>query len=165
MSPAFFDSPYCEWEFNEYLKHEFARSYGGTGLAPIYFVEMPGWDERIKRGERVDQRLGNVDQHNPGFMGRFSELRRLKEAVALGQVGVLTAVHGLGGMGKTALATEYPHGNAHEYGGGCWQVRCEGMADLRAAMATLATPLAIEFSDEEKRHAGRQLPDALQEAG
>src|SRR5205823_12069143 len=97
--------------------------------------------DRLRLGERAAQSPGNVDAHNPHFVGRVAELRRLRETVALGRVGVLTAVHGLGGVGKTALAIEYAHAFAHEYGGGRWQIRCEGKDNLGAAIAELATPL------------------------
>lgn len=202
LSPAYFESEYCEWEFNEYTKHEIGRFSSFEGVAPLYFVEVPGWEdkafeqncktwvaemrrrqhfdfrpwsalgeealrnvdvqermnklneqinERILRGERARQAIGNVDAHNPHFMGRKNELRRMRENVSLGRVGVLTAVHGLGGLGKTALAIEYAHAYADQYGGGRWQIRCEGKEDLRVLITELASPLDIEFSDEEKR--------------
>lgn len=66
---------------------------------------------RITRGERAEHSLGNVDAHNPHFIGRTTELRRLRETVALGKVGVLTAVHGLGGVGKTVLSEELHESN------------------------------------------------------
>lgn len=214
LSPAYIESDYCEWEFNEYLKHEIGRGNGGDGIAPIYFVEVPGWDrrdfdaqcaewvselrrrlhfdlrpwfvdgeealrdsdvrhrmrrlnqqlaERIQRGERADHSPGNVDAHNGHFIGRVVELRRLREATAQGQVGVLTAVHGLGGVGKTALAIEYAHAFAHEYGGGRWQLRCEGKDDLRAVLAELGTPLGIEYTDEERLDLDRQFERVLRE--
>jgi hypothetical protein len=201
VSPNYLQSKYCEWEFNEYVKNEVARALVGEGVAPIYFVEVPGWQdkdfdqhcadwiaelrrrqhfdlrpwfhegehalrepeveatieklsqriaERIQRGERAEQRLGNVDAHNAHFIGRTKELRRLQETVALERIGVLTAVHGVGGMGKTALAIEYAHALAHDYGGGRWQVRCEGREDLVATITTLAPALGVEFADAEK---------------
>ncbi|WP_374692605.1 tetratricopeptide repeat protein [Accumulibacter sp.] len=214
LSPGYLDSPYCEWEFNEYLKHELGRAIFGEGVAPIYVVQVPGWEdegftarcgawvaelrrrqhfdlrpwfdegvaalrqttlreplqeltralqERVLRGERAEQALGNVDAHNPHFVGRAPELRRLRESAALGKVGVLTAVHGLGGMGKTALAIEYAHAFAHEYGGGRWQLRCAGQADLRLALVQLATPLAIEFTEREKTDLDQQAERVLRE--
>lgn len=214
LSPAYLRSEYCEWEFNEYLKHEIGCACFGDGVSPIYFVEVPGWtdkdfeqrcaawvaelrrrqnfdlrpwfqtgaeslrdatvrermhqlnaqlNERVTRGERAEHSLGNVDAHNPNFIGRTTELRRLRETVALGKVGVLTAVNGLGGVGKTALAIEYAHAFAHEYGGGRWQVRCEGKEDLRSAIAELAAPLALEFNEDEKKDTDRQFQRVLAE--
>ena len=214
LSPSYLASKYCKWEFTEYLNHEVARGFVGEGVAPLYFVEVPGWQDqdfeqrcaewvadlrrrnqldlrpwfnegehalrhadvqarmeqlkeqigaRIQRGERAEQSLGNVDASNPNFIGRVTELRRLRETVALGKVGVLTAVHGLGGMGKTALAIEYAHAFAHEYGGGRWQVRCEGRDNLAATIATLAPALRIEFTDAEKLDSDLQFQRVLAE--
>src|SRR5262245_43605101 len=89
--------------------------------------------------------VGNVDFHNPHFVGRVTELRRLRESfVQPGTIGVVASIDGRAGLGKTALALEYAHAYAHEYGGGCWQVRCEGRANLRDALATLAPALHVE---------------------
>ena len=204
LSPSYLESEYWAWEFNEYLKHEAAHALLGEGVAPIYFVEVPGWYDKdynrraeewvveLRRRQHIDlcpwfnqgaealkdaavqtrmdelnrqirNRLGritkvlhakgNVDRHNEHFKGRTAELRRLREQVGLGKFGVLTAVHGLGGMGKTALAVEYAYAFAHEYAGGRWQVRCEGREDLRAAMVSLAgaRDLEIEFTNDEKK--------------
>jgi TIR domain/NB-ARC domain len=209
LSPKYLDSAYCEWEFNEFLKHEVGLLRAGEGVAPVYLVEVPGWNdtdferrcagwvtelrrrqhfdlrawlehgdaalradcalrdemrklnvqlhERIRIGDRVVQSPGNVDAHNPHFIGRVSDLRRLREAVALGRVGVLTAVHGLGGIGKTAVAIEYAHAFAHEYGGGRWQVRCEGQTNLRAAITGLAPSLGVELSADERHDLDRRF--------
>jgi tetratricopeptide (TPR) repeat protein len=212
LSPAYIASEYCVWEFTEYLKHEIAQFGAGEGIAPIYFVEVPGWGdkdfdarcaawltelrrrqafdlrpwyetgqsalrdaaicarlkslnekltERIRRVERAESSLGNTDAHNPHFIGRVDELRRLREKVALGTVGTLTVIHGLGGIGKTSLAMEYAQAFSHEYGGGRWQVRCEGKADLRVVLAELASPLGVEFTEDEKRDPQRQFERVL----
>lgn len=209
LSPAYLLSEYCEWEFVEYLKYEIGHLHGFNGVAPIYFVEVPGWGDKgfeqqcaewvaelrkrqhfdlrpwhdqgeaalretavqermgklnhqivqtITRGERADKSLGNVDAHNPHFIGRTANLRMLRENfVKPGHIGVVTAVNGVGGLGKTALAIEYSHAFADEYGGGRWQVRCAGKDDLRLALAELATPIGIEFNDDEKKNADLQF--------
>ena len=46
LSPAYLKSEYCEWEFVEYLKYEIGHLHGFNGVAPIYFVEVPGWDSK-----------------------------------------------------------------------------------------------------------------------
>ena len=214
LSPAYIESDYCQWEFTEYLKHEVARLCVGEGVAGVYFVEVPGWEdkgfeqrcaawvaelrrrqhfdlrpwygagvaalrdaavqeqmarlneqlaERVRRGERAEGSLGNVDAPNPHFIGRVGEMRRLREALALGRVGVLAAVHGLGGVGKTALAIEYAHAFAHEYGGGRWQLRCSGRDDLCAAVAELATPLGVAFTEPERLSVDLQFQRILAE--
>lgn len=209
LSPAYLQSEYCEWEFVEYLKYEIGHLHGFNGVAPIYFVEVPGWGEKgfeqqcaewvaelrkrqhfdlrpwhdqgeaalresavqermgklnrqivqtITRGERAEKSLGNVDAHNPHFIGRTANLRMLRENfVKPGHIGVVTAVNGVGGLGKTALAIEYAHAFADEYGGGRWQVRCAGKDDLRLALAELATPIGFEFTDDEKKNADLQF--------
>lgn len=209
LSPAYLKSEYCEWEFVEYLKYEIGHLHGFNGVAPIYFVEVPGWNDKgfeqqcaawvaelrrrqnfdlrpwhdlgeaalretavqermgklnrqivqtITRGERAEKSLGNVDAHNPHFIGRTANLRLLRENfVTPGHIGVVTAVNGVGGLGKTALAIEYAHAFADEYGGGRWQVRCAGKDDLRLALAELATPLGFEFTHDERKSANLQL--------
>ncbi len=114
--------------------------------------------QTITRGERAEKSLRNVDAHNPHFIGRTANLRMLRENfVTPGHIGVVTAVNGLGGLGKTALAIEYAHAFADEYGGGRWQVRCAGKDDLRLALAELATPIGFEFTDYEKKNADLQF--------
>ena len=68
LSPNYLASPYCEWEIIEYLKYEAARAVGGQGVAPIYFVEIPGiddptfeeraaaWFARVPRRQQFDLR-------------------------------------------------------------------------------------------------------------
>jgi hypothetical protein len=205
LSPTYLTSEYCEWEMVEYLKYEIGHLHGFNGVAPIYFVQVPGWEDRdfdkklrgvgggaaaaaelrleaVARagrggaarggGQRADdgaqsadrrndspgragrsKSLGNVDAHNPHFIGRGANLRMMRENfVKPGQIGVVTAVNGIGGLGKTALAVEYAHAFADEYGGGRWQVRCAGKDDLRLALSELATPMGFEFSDDEKKN-------------
>jgi len=57
------------------------------------------------RPNRAEPVQGTVDRQNPGFVGRRDELHRLREMLTSGTVGVITAVHGLGGVGKTTLPT------------------------------------------------------------
>jgi hypothetical protein len=47
LSPAYLKSEYCEWEFVEYLKYEIGHLHGFNGVAPIYFIEVPGWESGV----------------------------------------------------------------------------------------------------------------------
>ncbi|HYZ75251.1 MAG TPA: tetratricopeptide repeat protein, partial [Chthoniobacterales bacterium] len=109
--------------------------------------------EGVRRIRQVIDAKGNIDGRTGHFVGRGAELRRLRETVAFGKVGVLTVLNGPDGIGKTALAVKYGRVFAHEYPGGCWQVRCRGREDLRAALAGLAgsSDLDFSFTEKEKR--------------
>jgi len=202
LSPAYLDSPYCEWEIVEFLKYEHSRSVCGQGVTPVYFVEIPGLDDpgfeqraaawlaRVRRRNQVDLRPwyhegvealkqadvrtrlddlerslhtrlsrlrrlrdspGNLPAHNPRFVGREAEMQRLHEAAGLGRFGVLTAVQGMGGVGKTALAIQYAYAYADFYPGGRWLVGCAGETSLASALRRLDLDLGITLNDAEKR--------------
>jgi len=216
LSPAYLASQWCEWEFNEYQKYELGRAFIGEGMAPIYFVEVPGFEQadfeqtaaawvkelrlrqhydlrpwynegetalqktdvstrlqeltkqvwkQVHSGEMADRRRGNLDQANERFVGRSSEMRRLHRMVGLGRMGVLTAVNGLGGIGKTALALQYAHAYGSFFSGGCWQIRCEGKTDIKEAFASLRNQrdLLYELNEEEKKSIDLQFERVLQE--
>jgi tetratricopeptide (TPR) repeat protein len=214
ISPAYLKSKPCEWEFNEYLKHEAGRFTGCEGIAPIYLVEVPGWEKsalelgpwltelrrrnhfdfrpwigegehtlrlqavrvqieklrdqvaaRIRRGEQAAQSTGNVEPYNPRFIGRTRELSQLREQLALQRVGAMVAIHGLGGMGKTALAIAYAYAFAHEYAGGRWQVSCDGLTDLPSVLLKLqgVRDLAFEFTESERKNSNSQFERLLRE--
>jgi tetratricopeptide (TPR) repeat protein len=216
ISPGYLKSEVCQWEFNEYLKHEAGRFTGGEGIAPIYLVEVPGWDKpaiegglgdwlielrrrnhfdfrpwigegeqavrldavrtqieklrdqvvtRVRRGEQAEQSAGNVEPCNPRFIGRARELSRLREQLALQRVGAMVAIHGMGGMGKTSLAIAYAYAFAHDYGGGRWQVSCEGETDLQSVLLKLqgSRDLSFEFTESERNDSGKQLLRLLAE--
>jgi tetratricopeptide (TPR) repeat protein len=216
LSPAHLASQWCEWEFNEYQKYELARAFLGQGMAPVYFVQVPGFEtadfettcakwvaelrrrqhydlrpwhdegetalqqadvaarlgdltrqvwEQIRLGEMAEQRKGNLDRANERFVGRVQEMQRLHRLVGLGQVGVLTAVNGLGGIGKTALALQYAHAYGDTFAGGCWQASCEGKTDLREVFANLRgqRDMIYELTDDEKKSIDLQFERALRE--
>jgi tetratricopeptide (TPR) repeat protein len=53
LSPNYFDSEYCRKEWDEYIRYEAMRQCLGEGVAPVYFIELPGLesnklDARIK---------------------------------------------------------------------------------------------------------------------
>ncbi|MBV8348672.1 MAG: hypothetical protein JOZ49_14435, partial [Mycolicibacterium sp.] len=93
------------------------------GRAPLQQAEVrrrvkalgQGVYEHWRQARLAKQAPGNLIHHNPNFVGRVEELRELRAQLAGGAVGVVTAVHGIGGMGKTELALTYAHAYAADY--------------------------------------------------
>ncbi len=102
--------------------------------------------ERLERARRADGVPGNLRRQNPFFVGRKEELRQLHERLTLGAVGVVTAVHGMGGQGKTELAVAYAHGFADSYPAGLWALGAEGKRELLPLIGELAYDRALGFT-------------------
>ncbi len=193
LSPNYFESPYCRWEFDEYMRTLARVQVGGEGIAPVYFVELPDADPAVdarwraevaerhnftdlrewfplgvgaiedaevavrlaKLGEQVWDRLGrvrraesvrgNVRRPSPTFVGRHRETHRLHSELTTGQSGVVTTLHGLGGMGKTELAVAYAHAFRDHYRGGAWSLSAAGKSDLLALVGELAFAPELGF--------------------
>jgi tetratricopeptide (TPR) repeat protein len=102
--------------------------------------------ERIQRARRATGVPGNLRRLNPHFIGRDKELRQLHENIALGAVGVVTAINGLGGQGKTELAIAYAHGWADSYPAGLWILGAEGKKEILPLLGDLCAELGIPLS-------------------
>jgi tetratricopeptide (TPR) repeat protein len=185
LSPNYFASDYCRWEWEEYLRRQVHQLMGSDSIATLYFVEAPGtsgqdsarwagsithgnftdirpwfpegaaalqreevrkrmaklgeslW-ERIRRARRATGVPGNLRRQNEYFVGRTEELRHLHENLATGAVGLVTAVHGLGGQGKTELAVAYAHSWADCYPAGLWVLGAEGKREILPLLGELA---------------------------
>ena len=92
---------------------------------------------------------GNVPAGHEHFVGRHRELRQLHDLMlgggpaanprGGGGCGMIAAAHSPGGLGKTALARQYAHAYAEHYAaGGTWEIGCEGLERLGAALLRLA---------------------------
>jgi len=75
----------------------------------------------------------------PLFVGRAHELAELERALSAGPV-VVQAVHGLGGIGKSALAARYALMHAGEYSQVVW-ITAEDPAGIEAGLARFALSL------------------------
>jgi hypothetical protein len=62
----------------------------------------------------------NIPARNPGFTGREQLLAAVREALAAGDKAVVRALHGMWGVGKTQLATEYAHRFSDSYDIAWW---------------------------------------------
>lgn len=68
LSPNYLTSPYCRWEWEDYVRYEAMRQCLGEGVAPVYFVTLPGadnpkidqavrrWIDEIQRRQTFDLR-------------------------------------------------------------------------------------------------------------
>ena len=70
------------------------------------------------------------------------------------QIGAITAVHGIPGIGKSMLAFAYAWGYGFRYPGGRFLIAAANASDLAAEVIRLAEPKGVPLSDEE-----RQRPD------
>ncbi len=85
--------------------------------------------------------------HSRGFVGRDAELAELQRVVSdSASSAVLPVVHGVGGVGKTALVTQFAAANRREYPAGVWQVNAAGYSDVWELLAQLAADPTFGFA-------------------
>lgn len=134
-----------------------------TGLqrpeAAAKLVEvLQGEQRRIERlaAENVDRsrqqpEVFNVQGgRNPLFTGREVELNQLHERIKSGAATAITAVQGMGGIGKTSLAREY----AHRYGtaarfDGVWWIDADTPSGVLNGYDELAQRLGNQIAREQ----------------
>ncbi len=153
----------------QWLDLRAARAQDHAAFATTDFaVSIEMLDQKITtlldRANRALRAPGTVDRANVAFVGRGKELRRLRRLfTADSPTGTIVSVHGLGGVGKSALVAQYAHDQAANYPGGRWVIRCEGLQDLAAAIMQLASPLRIEFDQQQLRDPDLALERVLAE--
>jgi len=89
--------------------------------------------------------ISNLPARNPAFTGRNQLLAQLRERLTEATVAAVLpveAVHGLGGVGKTELVTEYAHRYASDYEL-IWWIDAEQPTTAAAALAQLAGRLGV----------------------
>ncbi|MEU7059746.1 FxSxx-COOH system tetratricopeptide repeat protein [Streptomyces sp. NPDC046197] len=110
--------------------------------APLVQFEHPA--DAGPRYPGAEPPVWSVPVRNPAFTGRGELLERLRQRLA--DTGTATLLHGMGGVGKTQLATEY----AHRYRGNydvVWWIEAE-FGDLALRQyAELAPRLGVEERD------------------
>ena len=113
-------------------------------------------------------RRGNLPWPNANFVGREPELASLRAALLGAAEQSPAGIHGVGGMGKTALAQAFAYNEADAFPGGCWLLRCEEHDSLLTVFRMLVTELEIGLTDEEKlddTRAVRRVFDVLRSRG
>ena len=107
--------------------------------------------DRILRMRAIASSPTNLPSPNVRFVGRHNEMKLLHDSAGLGKFGVITAIHGMGGLGKTAIAFQYAYAYAAFYPGGRWYIGCAGESKLTSALKKLGSHLEIIFTEEEKK--------------
>jgi tetratricopeptide (TPR) repeat protein len=104
-------------------------------------IETRGWSEAIPR---PSQRIwsNEIPSRNPSFTGRATELDRLRHNLFGLQPSHVQVISGMGGIGKTELATEYIHRNIDTYEI-IWWIRAEHPDRVREALVKLGQRLEL----------------------
>jgi tetratricopeptide (TPR) repeat protein len=92
---------------------------------------------------------GNVPPRNPNFTGRDELLEQLsKRLTAGGTTAVLpSALHGMGGIGKTQMAVEYIYRHLQDYDL-IWWIDAARTTQIRAGFSELARQLGLPVGSE-----------------
>ncbi|WP_433207240.1 FxSxx-COOH system tetratricopeptide repeat protein [Dactylosporangium sp. CS-047395] len=112
--------------------------------------------EGVRRGPAV---WGGIPGRNPNFTGREGLLEQLHDQLAVSVTAVLpSALNGMGGVGKTQLATEYVYRYRNEYDL-VWWVPAHEASAIRDSLVALADKLG--FSVADRARAIEQVLEAL----
>jgi tetratricopeptide (TPR) repeat protein len=135
------------------------RLLAGVGterIRPSGQVRFPGPATAVpgEQARRFPARwpaIFGVPLRNPHFTGRSDLLARLRRQLAETKEGAVvqaSAVHGLGGVGKTQLVIEYAHRYASDYDL-VWWVTAEQPAAIPGQLVVLARRLGIPEATEQ----------------
>ena len=94
--------------------------------------------DKVDKQNRADNSKSNwgYPRYNKNFVGRHENLRQLRKSLSEGDESItaISAVNGLGGIGKTELALTYGHAFAWDYELGRVFATCENKSSLVSAL-------------------------------
>jgi hypothetical protein len=145
------------------LRRDVAAALDGR-TKPKTAPPFPGAGRAITSPARFPAALPSVwkaPARNPNFVGREQSLKRLEAGLTAGSPVTVHAIQGMGGVGKTQLATEYAYRKASMYDV-VWWVDAEEAATIPDQFSGLAGRLGLELvGDPETQQV--QLHGALRE--
>lgn len=101
-----------------------------------------------RSGEEVPPIWGSIPPPNPNFTGRGELLVQLGERLGAGTTAVLPAtLHGMGGIGKTQMATEYIYRHLQDYDI-VWWIQATQPTQIHASLTELAQHLRLPGAGE-----------------
>ncbi|WP_155541180.1 FxSxx-COOH system tetratricopeptide repeat protein [Amycolatopsis camponoti] len=101
-----------------------------------------------RSGEEVPPVWGSIPPPNPNFTGRGELLSQLSDRLGAGTTAVLPAtLHGMGGIGKTQMATEYIYRHLQDYDV-VWWIQATRPTQIHASLTELAQHLRLPGADE-----------------
>ena len=65
LSPPYLSSPYCRWEWEDYVRYEAMRQCLGEGVAPVFFVTLPSAAD-LKNDQAIARWVDEI-QHRQTF--------------------------------------------------------------------------------------------------
>ena len=126
------------------------RSKAGLGQFPwqVFPTQLHSW--RLPLVAKRLTRIPAIDLEKE-FLGREADMQRLKEK--LENTSKVVLMNGLGGIGKTVLATAYVRQYGNNYDHLAWINRGEDLVESVALNEDLADTLGLPFEQEEELEA------------
>jgi tetratricopeptide (TPR) repeat protein len=121
---------------------------GPSAYAWVRLFEGAAFPNPVHRTDSIPAVWGNVPARNPIFTGREEQLDALSRHLAAGGTTViLSALHGMGGIGKTQIAVEYIYRRLHHYDI-VWWIPATQPAQIRTGLTQLAQQLRLPGAAE-----------------